>query len=421
MGMKLEYVGLEQLRPNPANMRKKFEGIAELAEKLSITDGPVTPLVVIPDGEKYLIVDGERRYKAMEKLESEQRAVGLAPVLVCAGWDDASVAIAMLATDDKQKLSDEERQAGIQTCMALGLFDEDIAILGGLDAKQVRAAKNGRWIHQGANVGRDEPVQASLDQLIWLGEHCMGYTSDELAKVVEAGDRWQPVAMQVEASHKRQADAERLADELRKDGRRVVTSEADVSGLTRVAGWYPPEDFHPCGKCVALVEVPTYGTKAYASWWCADPEHHGWKSREDEDAEREAKSREADRIAAIRFEGAKARREAVGAICDQPIMDQLLETFAKWAVPEMARDYWWIDLDTDSLEADWLLPMFAVEWMEGKLKRLTSSGDVAKACELWEDWVEAVDAATGYRCAPTLEEARLYLEPEEAERRYGDE
>jgi ParB family chromosome partitioning protein len=62
-------VDIEDLRPNPLQPRQDFgeDAIAELASSIEQT-GILQPLVVVPEGNHYKIVVGERRWRAAQKI-----------------------------------------------------------------------------------------------------------------------------------------------------------------------------------------------------------------------------------------------------------------------------------------------------------------------------------------------------------------
>lgn len=67
MKMKLEYISLEKIRPNPFQPRETFnkEKIEELAESIK-EKGLIEPILVRKKGETYEIIAGERRWRAYQ-------------------------------------------------------------------------------------------------------------------------------------------------------------------------------------------------------------------------------------------------------------------------------------------------------------------------------------------------------------------
>lgn len=123
--MELREIAVEDVYPDEKNPRKDFGDIAALAESCmlnAINPGePVNPIVVVEDGGIYRIVDGERRYKAMCRNKLKR-----CHAVVCSDLDEANAMVAMVATDDKQQLSDIERSRGVQQMLLLGVDPEKV-------------------------------------------------------------------------------------------------------------------------------------------------------------------------------------------------------------------------------------------------------------------------------------------------------
>ena len=137
------------------NPRDDFGDIGALAATLEVTGGqPLTPIIVVADGNRYRIVDGERRYRALKKLHDANYMVD---VLVYTDFAAAQEAVAMLATDDKMQLTDAERAKGFQQMMVLGVESRTIAKA--LHRKTSDIAK-------ARTVAKSAPPQATIDQLI---------------------------------------------------------------------------------------------------------------------------------------------------------------------------------------------------------------------------------------------------------------
>ena len=60
-----QLIALDRIRPSTSNPRKAFddERMAELVASVR-RHGIITPLTLTPDGEGFVIVAGERRYRA---------------------------------------------------------------------------------------------------------------------------------------------------------------------------------------------------------------------------------------------------------------------------------------------------------------------------------------------------------------------
>lgn len=177
MSMKAS-VPLGLVRPSGQNPRRDFGDIGALARTIEATGGqPVNPIVVVEDGETaggeptYRIVDGERRYRALVELGSEE-----ADVLIFRDWAAAEEAVAMLATDDKRALTPEERARGFQSMLALGVSDEVAGAAARVDPAVVRRVRR---------VAHEAPEQTTLDAMIAASEFD---DPGERARVLSARD-----------------------------------------------------------------------------------------------------------------------------------------------------------------------------------------------------------------------------------------
>lgn len=161
--MELREISVEDVYPDEKNPRKDFGDIAALAESCmlnAINPGePVNPIVVVADGGIYRIVDGERRYKAMCK-----NRLTRCHAVVCEDLDEANVMIAMVATDDKQQLSDIERSRGVQQAMLLGVDPIKVERMGRMvkgSAEKLRRART---------VVDDAGDDMTLDRMLAIAE-----------------------------------------------------------------------------------------------------------------------------------------------------------------------------------------------------------------------------------------------------------
>lgn len=171
-------VRLGDIRPSGQNPREDFGDIGALARSIEATGGePLNPPVVVADGNVFRIVDGERRYRALSSIYSEDREVS---ALVADTMDEANELVAMLATDDKIQLTEAERARGVQQMLVLGIDEQRIERASRATAGQIRAARKLR--------GRiDVGVQVTLEQL----EAASSFDDEkDVEAVLAAGDGW---------------------------------------------------------------------------------------------------------------------------------------------------------------------------------------------------------------------------------------
>lgn len=173
-----ESVPMSLIRPSETNPREDMGDLDALARSIEATGGqPVSPIVVVPDGGVFRIVDGERRFRALGVLGADR-----AECVVVDGYDAADELVAMMATDDKKRLTDEERARGTQRMLRLDVPEGRAAGALGATAEGVRRARR---------VVRDAPEQADLGVMIAAADESfsdeerravLGCASDDLAE-----------------------------------------------------------------------------------------------------------------------------------------------------------------------------------------------------------------------------------------------
>lgn len=226
MGFEKMAVPLRDIVPSGQNPRRDFGDIKALAAAIEATGGePVNPPVVVRDGNVYRIVDGERRYRALRELHKGDDGFE-ATVLAADGMDAANELVAMLATDDKQPLTEEERARGVQQMLVLGVDTERIERSSRATRGQIAAARM-----VGAAV--PEGAQVTLDQMLAASEF-----SDEadVEAVLGAGEAWRTKVSDIRRREKMERLMERAREALAAAGVPLVDEAPE--GMKIVARWY---------------------------------------------------------------------------------------------------------------------------------------------------------------------------------------
>lgn len=167
---------LADIDPSRDNPRRDFGDIDALADRIRATGGqPVNPIVVVRDGERYRIVDGERRYRALLEIYGEY---GSTTALVFPDYSAAHAAVAMLATDDKRTLTPEEQARGFQTMMRLDVPEDLVVKATGMAPRDVSAARRS----MGAAGRVPEGHQVTMEALIAAGSD--EFSEDERDKIL---------------------------------------------------------------------------------------------------------------------------------------------------------------------------------------------------------------------------------------------
>lgn len=163
--MKLELIKTADVYADENNPRRKFDGIPELAASFEYNaerpGEPFTPPIVVRDGGIYRIVDGERRVRALKLRKAAQFHAN-----VCDTLDEANALVAMLATDDKQPLTAEEKSRGVQQMLLLGV--DPVAV----DKSARLAAGTGRKVKRALQAVGDATAaeDMSLDWLLAIND-----------------------------------------------------------------------------------------------------------------------------------------------------------------------------------------------------------------------------------------------------------
>lgn len=195
-GASIELVPLSDIEPGN-NPRKDFGDITALAEAIDATGGqPVNPIVVARDGDRYRIVDGERRFRALKALNADG---GFARCAVFDDWSMAAQAIAMVATDEKLQLSELEMAKGYQGMLMLGVEDDTMAKVLHRPRRDIRKARS--------IASMPEAEQATLDQMICAAEF---EDEDDRKAVLEADSK--AYVAKAESIRRRNAERENLRE-----------------------------------------------------------------------------------------------------------------------------------------------------------------------------------------------------------------
>lgn len=123
-------IGIELLDPNPDQPRRLFgdEALDELARSIE-EFGIIQPLVVRPNGERFQIVAGERRWRAAQRAGLHE-----VPAIVRKIGDESAVLIALVENLQREDLNPMEEAMALDRLMAeFDLTQEEAATKTGKD------------------------------------------------------------------------------------------------------------------------------------------------------------------------------------------------------------------------------------------------------------------------------------------------
>jgi ParB family chromosome partitioning protein len=142
--MKLDHIGLSNLKPSTLNVRKHRSGESdEHADKELVASirahGVLQPLLVRPNCEGFDIIAGQRRYTACEALAAEGQPVEALPCAIMEDGDDANAIEASLAENIARLPMDElDQYHAFAALTAQGRSVDDIAAAFGVSEQLVR-------------------------------------------------------------------------------------------------------------------------------------------------------------------------------------------------------------------------------------------------------------------------------------------
>jgi len=127
-------VEIDEVLPNPLQPRLRFneESIEELAQSIR-ESGIIQPIVVVPEGESYKIIVGERRWRAAQKAGLKR-----IPVLIRSIPKEKQLEISLIENLQREELNPLEVAVVFQRLIEeLGLTQEDVADRVGKDRTSV--------------------------------------------------------------------------------------------------------------------------------------------------------------------------------------------------------------------------------------------------------------------------------------------
>lgn len=291
--MELTRISLDDVYPDEANPRSKesMGDIGALADSFGLNavnpGEPVNPIVVVRDGGIYRIVDGERRYRAMKSLRKADCAA-----VVCDGLDEANAMLAMLATDDKERLTDEERSRGVQQMLLLGVDPEKVERAGRMGRGSARR------VRRAMSKVEDAAEDMTLDRLLAIEE--LADDADAVERLSNCSEgEWRRVYAAVVHEREVDAAADALEEAAREAGIEVVDEMPD--GMAYQCHATDPKDVPALAAIEGCAAVVLRNWRAEIRFYAPD---------EDEGAEAKAEMRRrADELESAVRAGAERRKK----------------------------------------------------------------------------------------------------------------
>ena len=262
------------------NPRKDFGDLDALAATIEATGGqPLNPIVVVADGARYRIVDGERRYRAMRKIHNDADMID---VLVFSDLAEAEQAVAMVATDDKQQLTEAEKARGFQLMLLLGVEERTIAKAVRRNVGDVRKAKT---------VADMAPEQATLDQMICAAD--FEDEDDRMAVLKADPEKYPSRAESIRRRNDARIKVEGMRDALTELG--IPFFEEEPEGYVSYLWATNADELRNLVEKHADEELAVWPTHWNESYWYVG---HKYQAREETPEERQQREHEARRRSA---------------------------------------------------------------------------------------------------------------------------
>jgi ParB family chromosome partitioning protein len=209
-------VPIGQVKPNPAQPRKKFDeaAIGELANSIK-SSGVLQPIVVVPEGDHYKIVIGERRWRAAQSAGLQK-----VPVLIRNIPKSQQVEISLVENLQREDLNPiEVAQAYDRLVAEMGLTQQEIANKVGCDRSSV------------ANTLRLLKLPSDVQEKLGANKISMGHARALLA--LDDPGRQSSLAKQIVAKNLSVREVENLVQERKKraSSEKKTAFDADLKAL----------------------------------------------------------------------------------------------------------------------------------------------------------------------------------------------
>lgn len=161
----IKLINTSLIDPHPDNPRKNIGGVNDLAASIK-TNGLLTPLSVVPNGERYRVIAGHRRLAACK-----QAGIRAVPCFVLQ-LDPLQQLEAMVTENcQREQLTVLEEADAIQGMLDLGATTASVAYRLGRSADYVRDRAKAASIKTEVRASRDDFGQISIGQLVAIARY----------------------------------------------------------------------------------------------------------------------------------------------------------------------------------------------------------------------------------------------------------
>lgn len=161
----IKLINTSLIDPHPDNPRKNIGDVTDLAASIK-TNGLLTPLSVVPNGERYRVIAGHRRLAACK-----QAGIRAVPCFVLHLNPLQQLEAMVTENCQREQLTVLEEADAIQGMLALGATTASVAYRLGRSADYVRDRAKAASIKTEVRATRDDFGQISIGQLVAIARY----------------------------------------------------------------------------------------------------------------------------------------------------------------------------------------------------------------------------------------------------------
>lgn len=161
----IKLINTSLIDPHPDNPRKNIGDVTDLAASIK-TNGLLTPLSVVPNGERYRVIAGHRRLAACK-----QAGIGAVPCFVLHLNPLQQLEAMVTENCQREQLTVLEEADAIQGMLALGATTASVAYRLGRSGNYVRDRAKAASIKTEVRASRDDFGQISIGQLVAIARY----------------------------------------------------------------------------------------------------------------------------------------------------------------------------------------------------------------------------------------------------------
>lgn len=161
----IKLINTSLIDPHPDNPRKNIGDVTDLAASIK-TNGLLTPLSVVPNGERYRVIAGHRRLAACK-----QAGIRAVPCFVLQLGPLQQLEAMVTENCQREQLTVLEEADAIQGMLDLGATTASVAHRLGRSADYVRDRAKAASIKTEVRASRDDFGQISIGQLVAIARY----------------------------------------------------------------------------------------------------------------------------------------------------------------------------------------------------------------------------------------------------------